>query len=280
MTYNIQAVFKQARDLAPCMLILEDIETIVTPQTRSYFFNEMDGIEDNSGIFVVGSTNYLERLDPGLTSRPSRFDRKYLFPLPNQHERTLYCQYWRKKLAHNDKVEFPDHLCEPMARITDGFSFAFLQEAFVGSMLFLAHQSDEAKQDEDDEDLERYELWKVFKQQVVTLRKEIKNQYEAPRRMPPARPESEGMRAPAAIVIPHGHARPERANHGEPFRELSMRSIPGGTTQTALVSPSDAQGQEFLGMEDRPNVQEEQAGPARLYTTKNRVINTSAFMLQ
>lgn len=44
MTYDIANVFNQARALSPCMLILEDVETIVTPQTRSYFFNEMVSI--------------------------------------------------------------------------------------------------------------------------------------------------------------------------------------------------------------------------------------------
>jgi AAA+ superfamily predicted ATPase len=48
-TFHIREVFSQARALAPCMLILEDIETIVTPETRSYFFNEMDGLENNDG---------------------------------------------------------------------------------------------------------------------------------------------------------------------------------------------------------------------------------------
>ena len=51
-TYNIGAVFSRARALAPCMLILEDIETIVTPETRSYFFNEMDGLENNDGRYL------------------------------------------------------------------------------------------------------------------------------------------------------------------------------------------------------------------------------------
>lgn len=66
--------------MSPCLLVLEDIETIVNPGTRSYFFNEVDGLENNNGILMVASTNYLNRLDPGLANRPSRFDRKYLFP--------------------------------------------------------------------------------------------------------------------------------------------------------------------------------------------------------
>ena len=41
-TGDIRSVFLQARYMSPCLLILEDIDTIVTPATRSYFFNEVD----------------------------------------------------------------------------------------------------------------------------------------------------------------------------------------------------------------------------------------------
>lgn len=34
---------------------------------RSYFLNEIDGLKSNDGIFIVGSTNHLERLDPGIS---------------------------------------------------------------------------------------------------------------------------------------------------------------------------------------------------------------------
>ena len=43
-TYNIRQVFQQARYMAPCLLIFEDIDTVVTAKTRSYFFNEVDGL--------------------------------------------------------------------------------------------------------------------------------------------------------------------------------------------------------------------------------------------
>lgn len=55
--------------MAPCYLILEDLDTIITEQVRSYFFNEVDGLKSNDGIFMVGSTNHLDRLDPGITVR-------------------------------------------------------------------------------------------------------------------------------------------------------------------------------------------------------------------
>lgn len=138
-TYDIRNVFSLARQYSPCLLIMEDIETIVTSKTRSYFFNEVDGLENNDGILMVASTNYLERLDPGLANRPSRFDRKYLFPLPDLEERTLYAQYWHRKLAKSaPKIDFPDSLCRPIAKITQEFSFAYMQEAFVAALLDLA----------------------------------------------------------------------------------------------------------------------------------------------
>lgn len=84
VNYSIRTVFTFARSMSPCLLVFEDIDTVVTERTRSYFFNEVDGLENNDGILMVASTNHLERLDPGITKRPSRFDRKYLFPLPSE----------------------------------------------------------------------------------------------------------------------------------------------------------------------------------------------------
>lgn len=174
-TYNIRSVFAFARTMSPCMLILEDIDTIVTPNTRSYFFNEVDGIESNDGILMVATTNYLERLDPGLSKRPSRFDRKYLFPLPNLEERTTYCEFWRNKLRNKPSIDFPKKLCGAIAGITDQFSFAYLQEAFVATLLVLARRNTEGggSDDDDDDELDKYEFWRVMKQQVKNLREDM-----------------------------------------------------------------------------------------------------------
>lgn len=158
------------------MLILEDVETIVNNSTRSYFFNEVDGLENNDGILMLASTNFLDRLDPGLSKRPSRFDRKYLFPLPNQHERDLYAQYWRHKLEDKPSVIFPKSLCPAMAKITQSFSFAYMQEAFVASLLEIARRHTdgiEASDDSRDDDPECYLLWRVFKSEVKLLRKDM-----------------------------------------------------------------------------------------------------------
>jgi hypothetical protein len=59
-TFHIHDVFVFARQKAPCLLVIEDIDTIVTPDTRAYFFNEVDGLEDNNGILMLASTNHCE----------------------------------------------------------------------------------------------------------------------------------------------------------------------------------------------------------------------------
>lgn len=65
-------IFNKARQFAPCYLVFEDLDSIVSDQVRSYFLNEVDGLKSNDGIFMIGSTNHLDRLDPGISvSLPS-----------------------------------------------------------------------------------------------------------------------------------------------------------------------------------------------------------------
>ena len=131
------------------MLVLEDIETIVNRDTRSYFFNEVDGLENNNGILMIATTNYLDRLDPGLSKRPSRFDRKYLFSKPPKAERVQYAKYWRQKIMkRSSDIDFPEMLCPAIADITDDFSFAYMQEAFIATLLAIARGDTDENEDE------------------------------------------------------------------------------------------------------------------------------------
>lgn len=143
---SIRSIFSHARTMAPCLLIFEDIDSLVTDQVRSYFLNEVDGLESNDGIIMIGSTNHLEKLDPGISKRPSRFDRKYHFKLPAEPERVAYCEYWRSKLAKNASIDFPSSLCPAIAKLTDGFSFAYLKELFVTALLIIVGDSDKAEE--------------------------------------------------------------------------------------------------------------------------------------
>ena len=133
--YGIRTIFSHARVMAPCLLIFEDLDSLIVDKVRSYFLNEVDGLEDNNGILMIGSTNHLERLDPGISKRPSRFDRKYHYHLPGQRERVLYCEYWKKKLARNSNIDFDPAISDAVAQMTEGFSFAYMKELFVQALL-------------------------------------------------------------------------------------------------------------------------------------------------
>ena len=139
--YAIQQIFQKARSMAPCLLIFEDLDSLVNDDIRSYFLNEVDGLESNDGILMIGSTNHLNKLDPAISKRPSRFDRKYHFKIPGEEERRLYTEYWRGKLLKNGAVDFPEELCEVIANLSEGFSFAYLKELFVMALLSLVRGS-------------------------------------------------------------------------------------------------------------------------------------------
>lgn len=129
---NIRKVFKRARQTTPCLLILEDLDALITDENRAFFLNELDGFAENTGIVTVASTNHPERLDGAITNRPSRFDRKYHFTLPALEEREQYVALWNGGLAPELRVSKTD--LQVLAEETDGFSFAYLKELFVSSL--------------------------------------------------------------------------------------------------------------------------------------------------
>jgi transitional endoplasmic reticulum ATPase len=137
MQYAIRQIFQMARSQAPCLLIFEDLDSLVNDDIRSYFLNEVDGLESNDGILMIGSTNHLDKLDPAIAKRPSRFDRKYHFKIPGKEERRLYAEYWRGKLQKNGTVDFPEEVTGIISQLTEGFSFAYLKELFVMALLSL-----------------------------------------------------------------------------------------------------------------------------------------------
>ena len=129
----LNRLFERARATTPCILVLEDIDALVTDKNRSFFLNEMDGFSANHGILTVATTNHPERLDPAILDRPSRFDRKYLFALPEVEERRQYIGSVNKKLE--DDLKLVEAGILNVAEATEGFSFAYLKELFTSAMM-------------------------------------------------------------------------------------------------------------------------------------------------
>jgi AAA+ superfamily predicted ATPase len=123
---NIRQIFDRARRSAPCVLVLEDLDSLITDANRSYFLNEMDGFALNAGIVTLGTTNHPERLDPAIVERPSRFDRKYHFGLPASAERAAYLRRWSE--SWKPEMRLSEQGLARIAELTSGFSFAYLKE--------------------------------------------------------------------------------------------------------------------------------------------------------
>ena len=84
---KVRDLFKQAKEKAPCMVFIDEIDAIgkkrdgqmggndEREQTLNQLLTEMDGFEGNNGVMILAATNRPESLDPALT-RPGRFDRR------------------------------------------------------------------------------------------------------------------------------------------------------------------------------------------------------------
>ena len=132
-------VFDRARGLRPCVLVLEDLDSLVDDDNRSFFLNQLDGFEQNHGMIVLATTNHPERIDPAIIDRPSRFDRKYHFALPAMDERREYLATWQRRLAlesgwGSDEID-------AIASETGDFSFAYLKELVISSVMKWMHES-------------------------------------------------------------------------------------------------------------------------------------------
>ncbi len=130
---NIRDVFERARKTAPCILVLEDLDLLLTAENRSFFLNELDGFAANTGIVTLATTNHPERLDSSILERPSRFDRKYPFDLPEQPERRAYIIMWNATLQETLRIS--DAAILQLSEATNGFSFAYLKELFLSAMM-------------------------------------------------------------------------------------------------------------------------------------------------
>jgi hypothetical protein len=137
---TVRAMFQGARDRAPCLLCLEDLDSLVTDEVRSTFLNELDGMEeDYRGVLTVATTNHPERLDAALLHRPSRFDYRFEFPLPDEAGRRTFIHRWTDRLARLGYLESPGPAVEEVVRRSRGMSPAYLKRVLISVALRMHH---------------------------------------------------------------------------------------------------------------------------------------------
>ncbi len=129
---KVRDLFKQAKEKAPCIVFIDEIDTIgkkrdgqlggndEREQTLNQLLTEMDGFEGNNGVIILAATNRPESLDPALT-RPGRFDRRVPVELPDLKGREEILKVHAKKIRIAEDVDF-----NKIARMASGASGAEL----------------------------------------------------------------------------------------------------------------------------------------------------------
>lgn len=108
---DIKKLFKEAELQAPCIVFIDEFDAIGKKRggvrrhedsdtTVNELLVQMDGFDDNSGVYVIAATNYPEELDPAVT-RKGRFNRDISIPLPNKGGRKEILNYYLNQYIHN-----------------------------------------------------------------------------------------------------------------------------------------------------------------------------------
>ena len=131
---KVRDLFKQAGEKAPCIVFIDEIDTIgkkrdgagavggndEREQTLNQLLTEMDGFDATKGVVILAATNRPESLDPALT-RPGRFDRRVPVELPDLKGRESILRLHAKKVKLGPDCDFAI-----VARMTPGASGAEL----------------------------------------------------------------------------------------------------------------------------------------------------------
>ena len=118
---KVRDLFKQANEKAPCIVFIDEIDTIgkkrdgsgmgggndEREQTLNQLLTEMDGLDGSKGVVILAATNSPDSLDPALL-RPGRFDRRIPVELPDLQGREEILKVHAKKIKIADSVRFDE----------------------------------------------------------------------------------------------------------------------------------------------------------------------------
>ncbi|MGO3742352.1 ATP-dependent zinc metalloprotease FtsH [Kerstersia sp.] len=145
---RVRDMFENAKKHAPCIIFIDEIDAVgrqrgaglgggndEREQTLNQMLVEMDGFESGQSVIVIAATNRPDVLDPALT-RPGRFDRQVVVPLPDVRGRDQILKVHMRKVPVAANVD-----AHVLARGTPGFSGADLANLVNEAALFAARRN-------------------------------------------------------------------------------------------------------------------------------------------
>lgn len=154
---RVRSLFKSANKLSPCIVYIDEIDSIGKKRGGSQFGNsemeqtlnqllvEMDGIVSRKGVILLASTNRADVLDQALL-RPGRFDRQILIDLPNLQERREIFEKYASKIKLEDSIS---DFSLRIAQLTPGMSGADLANVCNEAALHAARKDKKVISKED-----------------------------------------------------------------------------------------------------------------------------------
>lgn len=134
---SLRETFAYAEEQSPSLLYVEDLDSLIENGLDiSTFLNLLDGISAKNGLLVIATANNVKLLKTNITRRPSRFDRKFEIPLPNQEMAYIYIKKWFGNIIKAPK-------CRELAKLSvkNELSYAHLKDLYISSMFeALAHK--------------------------------------------------------------------------------------------------------------------------------------------
>jgi AAA+ superfamily predicted ATPase len=140
---DIKKVYTLARKLSPCLVIVEDIDTLggLDRTVRGgehpllgEFLNCLAGMGENDGVITIATTNYAQHLDAALADRPGRFDVRLDFGLPNEELREYIIEKYLTDLGVKMKLN-------GVVEKTNGLSGAYLKEMVMTAYMIRSEQN-------------------------------------------------------------------------------------------------------------------------------------------
>jgi cell division protease FtsH len=242
---RVRDLFKQAKDSSPCIIFLDEIDAVgrrrgggfttgghdEREQTLNAILVEMDGFDSSDQIIVIAATNRADVLDPALT-RPGRFDRQVVVPLPDVKGRYDILK------VHSKKVKMgPDVDLERIAKATPMFSgaelAAIINEAAISATLL---DKEFVEQEDMEEARDKIRYGRSRKSRVIEEKERVATAYHEAGHavLQKLLPDADPLHK--VTIIPRGQAMgatfslPEKDRYGYGLKWLraTMRVVCGG----------------------------------------------------
>ena len=247
---RVRTMFKEARSSSPAILFIDELDAIgrkrgsslsgndEREQTLNQILVEMDGMDENTGLLIIGATNRPDVLDPALL-RPGRFDRTITVNNPDILEREAILKLHAKGKRLSEDIDF-----KKLSKRTPGFSGAQLENIINEAVLLsVREKTGVITLDQIDEAIDRVNAGPAKKQRVITKREQEMVAYHEAGHAVIGLVIADAEKVQKITIVPRGNAggytlmtpKEEKYNYSKTELESKIISFMGGRAAEQIM---------------------------------------------